>query len=159
MKPSTMPSGFLILADGRCLARRWLAYDQVIRAVAESMDDSAEGLAMRDWLLSLLPGPEDEEEIGIGAWHRSTDDQTIVRHLDIRELTPQNQRRFHTAVSEAVKRCVELPEAFDWLDLGRESLMDLGDMVIRGGRGEAPLSRSDWREVVPSEGRHVGPGW
>ena len=154
-----MPSGFLVLADGRCLARRWRAYDQIIRAVADSVDESAEGLTLRNWLLSLLPGPDDEEEIGIGAWHRTADNQTVVRHLDIRELTLQNQRLFHDAVLEAVKRCADSSEAFDWLDLGRESLIDVGDMVIRADRGEAPLSRSDWREVVPSEGRQVGPGW
>jgi len=154
-----MPSGFLVLADGRCLARRWRAYDKIIRAIAESVEESESGLVLRNWLLSLLPGPADEEEIGIGAWYRTADNQTVVRHLDIRELTPPNQRLFHNAVLEAAKRCAASQEAFDWLDLGRDSLIDLGDMVIRADRGETPLSRSDWREVVPSEGRHIGPGW
>jgi hypothetical protein len=154
-----MPSGFLILADGRCWARRWLAYDQIIRAVADSVEESPSGRTLRSWLLSLLPGPNDDEEIGYGAWYRTADNETVVRRLDIRELTPANQRLFHNAVLEAAKRCAESAEAFDWLDLGRESLVDLGDMVVRADRGEAPLSRSDWREVVPSEGRRIGPGW
>ena len=153
-----MPSGFLILADGRCLARRWRAYDQIIWAVADSLDDSSASRALRQWLLSLLPGPDDKEEIGIGAWHRAADDQTIVRHLDIRELTPENQRLFHTAALEAAKRCSDFSDTLGQLE-ARESLIDLGDMVGRADRGEAPLNRSDWREVVPSEGRHIGPGW
>jgi len=150
-----MPSGFLILADGRCLARRWWAYDRIIQAVADSVDDSAAGLALRDWLLALLPGPDDEEEIGYGAWYRAADSQTVVRHLDIREFTPENQRLFHTAALKSSKRCAESPGVFD----AEESLLDLGDMVERADRGEPPLSRSDWREVAPSEGRHIGPGW
>jgi hypothetical protein len=154
-----MPSGFLVLADGRCLARRWLAYDQIIRAVAVSVEESVAGLTLRNWLLSLLPGPDDEQEIGIGAWYRTADNQTVVRHLDVRELTPQSQRLFHNAALEAAKRCTESSEAFDWLDLGRESLIELGHMVTCADRGEPPLSHSDWREVVPSKGRHAGPGW
>jgi hypothetical protein len=147
-----MPSGFLVLADGRCLARRWWAYDQVIRAVADSLEKSAPGVALRGWLLSLLPGPEDEEEIGIGAWHRTADKLTVVRHLDIRELTSENRGLFHDAALEAARRCA--PDEDE-----SQSLADLADMLMRADRGEPPLSRSDWREVVPSEGKRIGPGW
>ena len=56
MKP--VASGFLILSDGRCLARNWAAYDAVLRAVAEQLDATLE---LRAWLLLLLPGPDDEE--------------------------------------------------------------------------------------------------
>ena len=63
-----MASGFLILADGRCLACRWWAYDAVIKAVAEQLGGSDAALALREWLLSLLPGPDDEQHIGYGPW-------------------------------------------------------------------------------------------
>lgn len=153
-----MPSGFLVLADGRCLARRWWAYDQVIKAVASFIVPSAPGDALRDWLLSLLPGPDDEAEIGYGAWVRARDEEIVTRRLDVRELTPGNQRLFHDAALEAARRYAESPEAFDWLE-APESLVDLGDMIMRGDRGEPPLSRSDCREVFPTEAKQAGPGW
>ena len=59
---------FLILADGRCLARRWWAYDAVIRVVAEQLGGSDAALALREWLLSLLPEPDDEQHVGYGQW-------------------------------------------------------------------------------------------
>jgi hypothetical protein len=124
-------SGFLVLADGRCYAPRWAFYDAVLRAVAAAIDDTAEGRALRVWLLAQLPGPQDIQHIGHGPWVRASDEQTIERFLDVRVLTPQNQR----------------------------CLLDLGDMVARADRGEPPLSRSDWREVLHSQGRRIGPGW
>jgi hypothetical protein len=93
------------------------------------MDDSAEGLALRNWLLSLIPGAEDEEEIGIGAWHRTADDRIIRRHLDIRQFTPESQRLFQSAALKAARRCAESSDALGGLE-ARESLVDLGDMVI-----------------------------
>jgi hypothetical protein len=32
-------------------------------------------------------------------------------------------------------------------------------MIVRGERGEHPLSKSDWIRVVPATGGLVGPGW
>jgi hypothetical protein len=145
-----MPSGFLVLPDGRCFARRWFAYDTVIRVVANqlALDPSAD--ALHHWLVEQLPGHEDEEEIGYGAWVRQADGEVIVRHLDLRRMTPKNQQLFCTAV-----RSVILPaDAKDWLS---SCLNDLADMVIRYERGEPPLSRSDWQEVVQSERGLIGP--
>ena len=147
-----MASGFLILADGRCLARRWWAYDAVIKAVAEQLGGSDAALVFREWLLSLLPGSNDEEHIGYGPWLRAEDNQLIERRLDIRELTVENQRLFHDAALKAAQN--HPPEEDE-----SESLLDLSDMLVRADRGEPPLSRSDWREVVPSEGKRIGPGW
>jgi len=153
-----MPSGFLVLADGRCLARHWSAYDQVIRAIADSIEPSPEGISLRDWLRAQIPNPQDEQELGYGAWLRTADNAVVVRHLDLRELTTVNQRLFHAAVLAAVRKLNESPEVLAWLE-APECLVDLGDMVLRADRNEPPLSRSDWREVVPSQGRQIGPGW
>ena len=138
-----MASGFLILADGRCLARRWWAYDAVIKAVAEQLGGSDAALALREWLLSLLPGPDDEQHIGYGPWLRAEDNQLIERRLDIRELTVENQRLFHDAALEAAQN--HRPDEDEF-----QSLSDLSDMLIRADRGEAPLSRSDCRQVPPA---------
>jgi hypothetical protein len=59
-----MASGFWILADGRCLAVRWRYYDLTLRAVAESLGESHAARALREWILTLVPGLDDIEELG-----------------------------------------------------------------------------------------------
>jgi hypothetical protein len=146
-------SGFLVLPDGRCFAPRWSFYDAVLRAVADELG-APEEAELRGWLLSLLPGPADEEHVGYGPWYRAADDRLVERALDVRALTPENQN----SICEAAKRAAAIggtghPE---WL---ADCLCKLSDMVTRFERGEPPLSRSDWVEVTPSEGRKIGPGW
>jgi hypothetical protein len=149
-----MASGFLILEDGRCFSRRWSAHDAVLREVALSLGNTSQALALKDWILSLLPGPTDEEHVGYGPWFHAADQQLVERFLDIRELTKENQKLFHHAASQAGRKAQSMPDG--WL---KESLIDLADMVHRADRGEPPLSKSDWREVVASKGRCIGPGW
>lgn len=147
-----MPSGFLVLPDGRCFARRWFAHDAVLRAIADQLANESEARELYLWLLAQMPGPKDEEEIGYGAWVRAADGKIIVRYLDLRLMTPENQQLF----CEAVKRLQSAINTEDWL---KECIVDLTDMVVRVERGEPPLSKSDWREVVPPEGEVIGPGW
>ena len=112
----------------------------------------------RDWLLSLLPGSSDVEDIGYGPWVRASDQKHIERHLDLRELTMENQRAFQEAIRKAGQRA----QSTDNSDLSaplQQCLLDLADMVTRIDRGEPPLGRSDWREVFPPEARRIGPGW
>ena len=153
-----MASGFLILADGRCLAVNWRYYDLTLRAVAESLEDSQGGRELRTWLMTLVPGPHDIEELGYGAWLRSEDQQIIPKYLDLRELTPQNQRLFHEAALRAAERG-NSPEATTRDSMLIRCLMHLSDMVERANRGEPPLSLSDWVKVEPCEGKKIGPGW
>lgn len=147
-----MASGFLVLPDGRCLARRWSAHDEVLRAVADQLDDEPAAQRLKHWLLEQLPGSNDEEELGYGAWLRTADQQVVVRHIDLRLMTIENQQLFCNAAKRAA--LVDHPE--DWL---QGCLTDLAEMVVRCERGEPPLSKSDWREVVPPEGGPIGPGW
>lgn len=147
-----MPSGFLVLPDGRCLARRWSAHDAVLRAVAEQLALDPAARELTRWLLEQLPGSDDDEEIGCGAWARRSDGQVIVRRLDLRLMMPEHQPQF----CRAAKHASPPADAEDWL---RSCLEDLADMVARYERGEPPLSKSDWREVVPPEGGPIGPGW
>lgn len=153
-----MPSGFLILSDGRCFAARWRYYDQTLLTVAESLEDSRAARALRDWLMTLVPGPGDIEELGYGAWLRSKDQQIRRKYLDIRELTPENQRLFLDAALHAGERA-KSAEATTWDSLLVESLAHLSDKVDRLDRGEPPLSRSDWVKVEPPTGQKRGPGW
>ena len=142
-----MPSGFLVLPDGRCLSRRWTAHDAVLRAVVEAVSDSA----LRDWLLSQLPGPDDEIELGYGAWFRASDEQVVRRSVDLRLMTAQNQRLF----CDAARQAASMPQSEEWLS---HILFELDDMIARMDRGEPPSSKSDWTRVTPPENKRIGPG-
>jgi hypothetical protein len=143
-----MASGFIVLPDGRCFSRRWSAHDVVLRAVAEQVASQP----LREWLIQQLPGPSDEEELGYGAWYRNSDQTTVVRSIDLRMMTVENQRLF----CDAVKCAASLEHDENWL---KRSLSGFADMIERMERGEPPLSKSDWTKVVPPEGERIGPGW
>ena len=144
-----MASGFLVLSDGRCFSRRWSAHDEVLRAVANQLDEGQASQQLKQWLLAQLPGESDEEELGYGAWFRTADQQVVVRHIDLRQMTAENQKLFR----EAAKRAALVHNAPAWL---RGCLCELADMVARCERGEPPLSKSDWREVVPPRAAAAG---
>ena len=147
-----MASGFLILPDGRCFARVWSYYDAVIEEIAESLRDAPEERELKNWLLLLLPGPGDQEHLGYGPWLRSTDQTIVERHLDLRELTGKNQQLFMRAAKDAATTSHDNPHL-------HQCFLDLAEMIERIEAGEAAFSKSDWREVVPSKGRRIGPGW
>jgi hypothetical protein len=147
-----MASGFLVLPDGRCLARRWSAHDEILRAVAAQLGEEPAAEQLKRWLLEQLPGPSDEEELGYGAWFCTADQRVVVRYIDLRQMTAENQKLF----CEAAKRAALVEHPAEWL---QDCLCDLAEMVARGERGEPPLSKSDWREVLPPEGGPIGPGW
>jgi hypothetical protein len=145
-----MPSGFITLPDGRCLARRWIYHDDVVRSVANML--SGMGQPLGKWLLGQLPGPNDIDELGYGAWLRQSDQTIVVRHIDTRNLTPANQRLFCEAAKLASN------EQYHDKHLAR-CLLELGEMTRRFESGEPPLSLSDCREVMPHEPARIGPGW
>jgi hypothetical protein len=150
-----MASGFIVLADGRCFSPTSRLYDITVRALADQLSDSAPGRTLRDWLLSLLPGPKDTD-IGHG-WIRASDQQTVLRMIDVRELTVENQKLFHRAALLAGEQAQseESGELVTW----KMCCAELADMVARADRGEPPSTRSDWQEILPSKGRKLGPGW
>lgn len=147
-----MPSGFLILPDGRCLARVWSGHDGILRTVAGQLAEDSKSQALNNWILDQLPIDEDVKELGFGAWVRAKDDKVIVRRIDLRLMTKENQQLF----SDAAKRARFATNTEEWL---KSSIDDLAEMVEQMERGEPPLSKSDWREVVPPHGDPIGPGY
>jgi hypothetical protein len=146
-----MASGFIVLPDGRCFSRRSWADDAVIRAIAEQLSAVASEQQLGRWLLEQLPGEDVAEDFSWG-WVRASDGETVIRFIDLRLMTSENQRLFCESVGlvagvdhsdESLTRC----------------LADLSEMIVRFERGEPPLSKSDWREVVPAKGNRIGPGW
>lgn len=143
-----MASGFIVLPDGRCFSRHWSAHDAVLRAVADAVGDAP----LRQWLFDQIPGPDDEEELGYGAWLRTSDNTVVVKCIDLRLMTKENQKVF----CDAAKHAAPKNRDEEWL---KDCIEDLSDMVQRMERGEPPLSKSDWVVVVPPEGGRIGPGW
>src|SRR5215831_17825927 len=153
-----MASGFIILQDGRCFAKRWWCYDATLREVITELTHDQQGQELAVWLNSLLPTPEDEEELGYGAWLRKSDGEIIPRHLDIRELTEANQHLFNNAARRALLRLKENSSK----NVAEDTITCISilvDMIDRAERGELPLSLSDWTRVEPSSGMRSGPGW
>ena len=132
-----MASGFLTLPDGRCLAVHWAAHDAVLRAIAEALVGVTEASELREWILRTLPGPDDVEELGYGAWFRTRDGKNIRKVVDLRLLPAEWQRMF----CDAAKRAAAANPTW--------SLMELDDMVRRYERGEPPLSKTHLRVVSP----------
>jgi hypothetical protein len=128
-------------------------YDHVIREVAASMADDAGGRELRVWLLSLVPGEEDEEHVGYGPWFRKHDQELVPRHLDLRELTPENQALIKNAIVRAHAGQASKPQHL------RDQLRDLAEMVARSERGEPPETMTDFRDAPPLSGDRRGPGW
>ena len=143
-----MASGFLVLPDGRCLARRMLAHDEVVRAIANEVVVEP----LRKWLLEQLPGPDDELSIGYGPWFRKSDRTIVPRIIDVRLMTLENQQLF----CDAVKRAALVHHDEEW---PARSLSDFADMISRMERGELPHTKSDWIHVLPPRGERIGPGW
>ncbi len=145
-----MPSGFLILPDGRCFSRVWTYHDEILRVLVDELTAGGAELALRDWLISQLPGPDDIKELGYGAWLRASDEEHMVRNIDLRRMAPKYQALFCAVVKRAVAK---IP--VDEYTTG--PILDLADLIARYERGEPPLSKSDWLEVVPPEPGPIGP--
>src|SRR5262245_15675089 len=130
-----MASGFLVLPDGRCLARRWRAHDTVLRWIADALAADPAASRLEAWLRRQIPGPDDIEELGFGAFlrRRNGTEEVVLKHLDLRRLAPEQQRLF----CDAAKRARQVVPDDEW---ARVCLDDLVDMIERGERGEPPLS-------------------
>ncbi len=153
-----MASGFIILQDGRCFAKRWWCYDAVLREIINELTRDPQEPELAAWLGSLLPSLEDEQELGYGAWLRQSDGEIIARHLDIRELTEANQHLFNEAARRALSRLKAAGSSKLTEDVNA-CLPLLVEMIERAERGEHPLSLSDWVNVEPASGKRSGPGW
>jgi hypothetical protein len=151
-----MASGFIVLHDGRCFAPQFAGYDAVIQGVVNELTETDEDKALAAWLSGLLPGTCD---IDIHySWIRKADNTEVSRHLDLRELTEANQRRFY----DAARRACERLQSTETSQLHKDfigCLQKLVQMIDRAEKGEQPLSMSDWTVFKPPTGNQSGPGW
>ncbi|WP_276482519.1 hypothetical protein [Paraflavitalea pollutisoli] len=157
-----MASGFIILSDGRCLARRWTFYDLIFELVIEVLsadqDQDELKIAFCNWLRTQIPSSEDIE---CGYCFIRPDGENVVRHFDLRELTPGNQEIFWKAIQRILIRDILQPEK-DEYDLIRIKVFKIFlRMKKLADRLDHPDNLSDWRKgyTEPPSGERVGPGW
>lgn len=133
-------SGFITLGDGRTWTASNGAFDAVVTAIAGYLHAQRNTPVFADWLLTqraAILGP------GMG-------------DIDVRELTPLNQRTLYDAI-EVVCGGVSLPgELNGWPDRVRL----LAAMVRSYRAGEPPEALNPhMRSVFPPTGLRSGPGW
>jgi hypothetical protein len=153
-----MPSGFIILSDGRCLAPRYTGYDYLPElAMGEMSDESEEGV-FKAWLKTCIPAEGDIEN-GFGGFIKPLTHENIMRQLDLRELTPANQDRFWAALQRALEKLVLTA------DEKHDGVIYLLKKILRMRRlveiKDDPDHLSDWRQgyMTPPTGKKIGPGW
>ncbi len=157
-----MASGFIILKDGRSLARRWSHYDYIIElainALSETNDKRAEDL--KNWLQTLIP-IEGDIENGFGGFIRKTDGENIQRWLDLRELTNENQQLFWESMQKALTRLSRDDQAKIDNQVSIMLLKRFLKMKKLADIGDNPDNLSDWKKgyITPPSGNRVGPGW
>jgi len=157
-----MASGFIILKDGRALARRWSHYDYIIElAISElskTNDKSAEDL--KNWFQTLIPNEGDIEN-GYGGFIRKADGENIQRWLDLRELTSVNQQLFWESIQNALTRLSSDDQAKTDIQDSIKLLKRFLEMKHLADIGDNPDNLSDWGKgyIVHQSGKRVGPGW
>jgi hypothetical protein len=142
-------AGFIVLQDGRAYAASNWAYDLTVERIAVALPPTPQGVALRTWLLGQrcgVLGP------GLGS-------------VDLRGLTPDNQRLVEAAARGAVEAAersgpgglgVDQETYSGWLS----RLHDLLEMFDSIRRGEPPsVLNPHMIDVIPPTGDRVGPGW
>lgn len=153
-----MASGFIVLADGRCFARRWRAYDEIIRIVIREATEIPGGKLLTEWLKLQIPENEDigDREFGWGFFD-SRSNQVINRMLDLRSLTPENQSIFRKSIQTGREKLSRLESAYS--PLHPYFLLLLDHMFELVERGEPPMELSDWKKLAEPCTEQNGPGW
>jgi hypothetical protein len=152
-----MASGFIILSDGRCWARRWTAYDRVIGLSIEEIPINKENNEFKEWLQTRIP---EEQDIECGwCFIKQDTGESIVRNFDLRELTEANQKVFLLALQRALTKMITTSASKN------EDIIFLLKRILKMIRlakiKDNPDNCSDWRGgfTEPLSGKKVGPGW
>ncbi|MGH1334752.1 MAG: hypothetical protein ACRBFS_01395 [Aureispira sp.] len=153
-----MASGFIILKNGRCFARRWTGYDEIIRIAITELEQIENGQELAEWLKVQIPNTEDDESADAGwGFHNSRIDDWINRELDLRSLTQENQELFWKAIQKGKNKLTEKRE--DYSPLSLDFFNVFYDMFERAEKGEPPMELTDWNKVAEPCTEQNGPGW
>ncbi len=140
--------GFVILSDGRAWSAANWAYDALILAIAHDLPSTPDGEAFGAWLrdqTSTVLGP------GMG-------------RVDLRELTPHNQRLFARAAQLAYARLVRDNCPPEWHDPRffpgwRDLFLVLLKLLKSARRRDPPTYNPHMSSLLPSTSDRSGPGW
>ncbi|BDD03981.1 hypothetical protein [Aureibacter tunicatorum] len=153
-----MASGFIILKDGRCFARRWTGYDEIIRIAITELEQIENGKDLAEWLMLQIPNSEDDESADAGwGFHNSRIDEWINRELDLRSLTKENQKLFWRAIQKGKNKLTE--QGVGYSPLSFDFFYVFYDMCERAEKGEPPLALTDWNKLADPCTEQNGPGW
>ncbi|NME72158.1 hypothetical protein [Flammeovirga aprica] len=151
-----MASGFIILKDGRCFARR--CYDEILQIVIIELEDINNGKELANWLKLQIPDSNDDEDSDAGwGFYNSRIDEWITRELDLRSLTLQNQNLFWKAIQSGRNNLVI--KGIEYSTLSIDSFNSFYKMYSLAEKGEPPMELSDWNNIAEPCIDKNGPGW
>ncbi len=153
-----MASGFIIFKDGRCFARRWTVYDEIIRIVIKGLKYIQNGQPLSDWLILQIPDSKDDENADAGwGFHSSRIDDWINRELDLRSLTEENQKLFWEAIQRGKINLIEKGQDYSPLSLDYFNIFY--EMCELAEKGEPPMELNHWNKLADPCTEQNGPGW
>lgn len=151
-----MASGFIVLKDGRCFGRRWTGYDEILKIAIKELLLFEKGKDLANWLETQIPDLDDESgECGWG-FYKTSNDEWINRHLDLRSLTPENQKLFGESIVNGRIKLLDLKEEYSCLNI--DFFETFFKMYLLSEKGEPPLQFSDWGRIIDCNEKN-GPGW
>ncbi len=153
-----MASGFIIFKDGRCFARRWTVYEEILKSAIEELNQITGGTELAQWLSMQIPNPNEEAAADAGwGFYDERQEKWVNRSLDIRSLSQNSQSLFWQAIERTKEKLENEPKNDAAIDL--EMLNDLMEMHRLSEIGEPPLERSDWHKIADPCTERNGPGW
>ncbi|WP_047548481.1 hypothetical protein [Psychroserpens sp. Hel_I_66] len=153
-----MASGFIILKDGRCFARRWTGYDEIIRIAIMELKLIQNGEELADWLKLQIPDAQDDESADAGwGFHNARIDDWINRKLDLRSLTKENQKLLWAAIQNGKINLIEKGQDYSPLSLDYFNIFY--EMCELAEKGEPPMELTHWNKLADPCTEQNGPGW
>ncbi|WP_299256185.1 hypothetical protein [uncultured Aquimarina sp.] len=153
-----MASGFIILKDGRCFARRWTGYDEILKIVIKELRELEGGKPLAKWLKVIIPNDNltDEMEAGWGFLDLESD-EWISRKLDLRSLTKENQELFWEAIQRGKINLNYQGQGYSILS--PDYFQEFYEMCELAEKGEPPMQLTHWNKLADPCNEQNGPGW
>ncbi|MGB6083346.1 MAG: hypothetical protein WBF63_03945 [Moheibacter sp.] len=153
-----MASCFIIYKDGRCFSRRWSGYDYIIKIAIRELKSIENGLPLANWLELQIPIEDIEiESDSCYGFYNSRIDDWVNRYLDIRSLTPENQKLFWEAITKG--RIKLINEGKNYSELNLDYFERFYKMYELAENGEPPMDYNDWGKLAEPCSEKNGPGW